>query len=173
MATSFPFKFVDLGPPPFTIGSNPDFPTESDPVCIVSNLGVPLSPDTFITIGNAAFPNLPDPWELTFHWATFGPNPATGTWQLDAFLEGVSAIGAFSVPNFTVPGFPTTIAGVNPQRYNVTVKIAPAVIAFPPPGLFFLARLHATLRYDISGAAPIVSVAGRAIGPLIEFYQPE
>jgi hypothetical protein len=168
---SFPFEFVDLGTvtPPFKITSNPDFPTETDPVCILTNTGTPPAPDNFITIGSAGFPNDPDPWELTFHWATVGPTPAAGTWQLDAFLDLVSVPGISVV----LPGFPTTVAGVNPQKYNITIKIPPAAFAFPPPGIFFLARLYATLRWDITGSAPIVRVSGRAIGPLIDFYQPE
>ena len=65
MSTSFPFKFVDLGTPRrFKIEPNPDFPTEMEPVCILNNLG-DSSEDTFITFGTN-----PDPWELTFRWAT-------------------------------------------------------------------------------------------------------
>jgi hypothetical protein len=166
MSTSFPFKFVDLGEPvPFNIQANPDFPTETEPLCILNNLGVPASPDTFITIGPGVSPNGPDPWELTFHWATTG-GPAAGSWQLDAFLESVSS----GPPgNITVPGFPRVVPGVNPEHYNETVVVAP----FPnlPPGVH-LFRLFATLRWNFTGTAPIVRVAGRAEGPLMEFYHP-
>jgi hypothetical protein len=91
MAISFPFEFVDLGVPvPFVILPNPDFPGETKPLCILENQGVPPGPDTFITTGALPFPNDPDPWSATFHWATAGA-PTAGEWQLDAFLEGVSA----------------------------------------------------------------------------------
>ncbi|MGH6868947.1 MAG: hypothetical protein ACREDA_08800, partial [Methylocella sp.] len=99
MAISFPFEFVDLGVPvPFKILPNPDFPGETEPLCILENQGVPPGPDTFITIGALPFPNDPDPWTMTFHWATAGAATA-GIWQLDAFLEGISA----GTANITVP----------------------------------------------------------------------
>jgi hypothetical protein len=162
MATSFPFKFVDLGSPlPFKIEANPDFPTETEPVCILDNLGP--GPDTFITIGPGVPPNGPDPWELTFHWATVG-GPAAGAWQLDAFLESVSGPG----PNLVVPGFPSIVPGANPKKYDVTIVIPPFPGPVIPPGVF-LFRLFATLRWAI---LPVVRVAGRAEGPLIEFYHP-
>jgi hypothetical protein len=166
MSISFPFKFVDLGTPrPFKIEANPDFPTEMDPVCILSNLGDPPGRDTFITIGAGLPPNGPDPWELTFHWATMG-EPVAGSWQMDAFLESVS--GPF--PNVTVPGFPKTVPGVNPQKYNEPVIVPPMEGVIPAPGVF-LFRLFATLRWS-AGVPPVVRVAGRAEGPLIEFYKP-
>jgi hypothetical protein len=161
MATSFPFSFVDLGSPlPFKIEANPDFPTETEPVCILDNLGA--GPDTFITIGPGVPPNGPDPWELTFHCATTG-GPAAGAWQIDAFLES-----AGPNPNIIVPGFPLVVPGVNPHKYDVTVVIPPAVL---PVGVF-LFRLYATLRWNVTGAPPVVRVAGRAEGPLMEFYHP-
>ncbi|MGA9213969.1 MAG: hypothetical protein WBZ54_01480, partial [Methylocella sp.] len=81
MAISFPFEFVDLGVPvPFKILPNPDFPAETEPVCILENQGVPPGPDTFITTGALPFPNDPDPWTLTFRWATAGA-PTAGEWQ--------------------------------------------------------------------------------------------
>ena len=168
MSTSFPFKFVNLGTPlPFKIEPNPDFPTEMEPVCILNNLGVPPGRDTFITIGAGLPPNGPDPWELTYHWATMG-GPAAGSWQLDAFLESVSG----PIPNVTVPGFPVNVPGVNPQKYDKTVVVPPVVGGFiPAPGVF-LYRLYATLRWKITAVPPIVRVAGRAEGPLIEFYKP-
>jgi hypothetical protein len=162
MSVSFPFKFVDLGTtPPFKIEANPDFPTETDPVCILNNLGVPPERDTFITVGAA-----PDPWELTFHWATTG-GPVGGTWQLDAFLESVSSGG---IPNLTVPGFPFILTGAQiPGKYAQTIAVPP----FPPgttfPAGVHLFRLFATLRF---GTLPAVRVAGRAEGPLMEFYLP-
>jgi hypothetical protein len=167
MSTSFPFKFVNLGEPvPFGIQANPDFPTEIEPVCILSNLGVPPSPDTFITIGPGTSPNGPDQWELTFHWETTG-GPAAGAWQIDAFLESVGSTVPAGLPNMTVPGFPRVVPGVTPQRFNEQVVVAPLAL---PPGVH-LFRLFATLRWNF-GAGPIVRVAGRAEGPLIEFYHP-
>jgi hypothetical protein len=165
MTISFPFKFVDLGNPlPFTIEANPDFPTETKPLCILNNLGVPPAPDTFITVGPGIAPNAPDPWELTFHWATVG-GAAAGAWQLDAFLESVSGPG----PNVTVPGFPNVFASVTPAKHALSFLVPPAGFVVPAPGVF-LYRLYATLRWAIAG--PIVRVAGRLEGPLIEFYQP-
>jgi hypothetical protein len=167
MSISFPFKFVDLGTtPPFKIEANPDFPTETDPVCILNNLGVPPERDDFITVGAGLGANGPDPWELTFHWATTG-GPVGGTWQLDAFLESVSS----TIPNFTVPGFPFILPGAQiPGKYAQTVAVAPFT-GFPftfPPGVH-LFRLFTTLRF---GTLPAVRVAGRAEGPLMEFYHP-
>ena len=158
MTTSFPFKFVDLGTPlPFKIEANPDFPTETDPVCILNNLGDP-GEDTFITEG----PN-PDPWELAFRWATAG-GAAVGTWQLDAFLQ---RIGPGS--NLSVPGFPKTIpSAVSPGKWDDVTLVPGFPVAFPPGVHLF--RLYATLRWIT--AAPLVKVAGRAEGPLIEFYRP-
>jgi len=165
MTTSFPFTFVDLGTPlPFKIEANPDFPTETDPVCILDNLAVPPAPDTFITIGPGLPPNGPDPWELTFRWATTG-GPAAGAWQLDAFLESVSG----PIPNLTVPGFPKIVPGVNPGKFDVPT-VVPPFGALIPPGVF-LFRLYATLRWAVT-PTPIVRVAGRAEGPMIEFYVP-
>jgi hypothetical protein len=167
MATSFPFKFVDLGTPlPFKIEPHPDFPTETEPVCILNNLGDPPGRDTFITIGAGLPPNGPDPWGLTFHWAVAG-QPAVGSWQMDAFLESVSGPG----PNVAVPGFPRTVPGVNPQKYARTVFVPPVEGFIPAPGVF-LYRLFATLRWTTSGMPPFARVAGRAEGPLIEFYKP-
>ena len=166
MSTSFPFKFADLGTPlPFKVEPNPDFPAEMEPVCILNNLG-DTGEDTFITIGAGLPPNGPDPWELTFHWATMGA-PAAGSWELDAFLESVSGPG----PNVSVPGFPVIVPGVNPQKYAQTVVVLPVVGFIPAPGVF-LYRLFATLRWKITGVPPVVRVAGRAEGPLIEFYKP-
>ena len=107
MAISFPFEFVDLGVPvPFVILPNPDFPGETKPLCILENQGVPPGPDTFITTGALPFPNDPDPWSATFHWATAGA-PTAGEWQLDAFLEGVSAgVANIAVPATTSGPFP-------------------------------------------------------------------
>jgi hypothetical protein len=83
MAISFPFEFVDLGVPvPFVILPNPGFPGETKPLYILENQGVPPGPDKFITTGALPFPNDPDPWSLTFHWATAGA-PTAGEWQLD------------------------------------------------------------------------------------------
>jgi hypothetical protein len=164
MTTSFPFKFVDLGTPlPFKIEGNPDFPTETEPVCILNNLGDP-SEDTFITFG----PN-PDPWELTFRWATTG-GAAVGQWQLDAFLVSLNPF----LPNLPVPGFPNTIpasgtGAVSPGKWDQPTVIQPFPIAVPPG--VFLFRLYATLRWS-GGGSPLVKVAGRAEGPLIEFYLP-
>jgi hypothetical protein len=164
MSTSFPFKFVQLGEPvPFNVEANPDFPTETEPVCILDNLGVPAGPDTFITIGTGTSPNGPDPLELTFRWATTG-GPAVGSWQLDAFLQSVGPH-----PNLVVPGFPTIVTGNVPQKFNEVVFVAPFLTI--PPGVY-LYRLFATLRWNRTGAAPVVRVAGRAEGPLIEFYNP-
>lgn len=106
MSTSFPFQFVTLGVPvPLKIEANPDFPGETEPVCILTNLG-PSSPDTFITVGPGLPPNGPDPWELSFHWATTG-GPIGGAWQLDAFLESLGP----PFGNVNVPGFPQNIPG--------------------------------------------------------------
>jgi hypothetical protein len=160
MTTSFPFKFVDLGNPlPFKIEANPDFPTETEPICILNNLGDP-GEDTFITMG----PN-PDPWELTFRWATTG-GAAVGTWQLDAFLQRIDP-----GPNLVVPGFPVTIGPgtVSPGKWDNAHFVPPFVSAFPAGVHLF--RLYATLRWFAAGA-PVVKVAGRAEGPLIEFYVP-
>ena len=166
MSTSFPFKFVDLGAPlRFKIEANPDFPTEMEPVCILNNLGVPPERDDFITVGAGLPPNGPDPWELTFHWATMG-EPVAGSWQMDAFLESVSG----PLPNVTVPGFPLIVSGVNPKKYDETVIVPPLGGSIPAPGVF-LFRLFATLRWS-AGVPPVVRVAGRAEGPLIEFYKP-
>jgi hypothetical protein len=132
MAISFPFVFVDLGVPvPFAILPNPNFPGETTPVCILENTGVPAGPDTFITLGNLPFPNDPDTWSLTFHWVTAGP-AIGGTWQLDAFLEGVSVGTANITVPATVPGpFPFIVPGGAPQHYDVTMGV-PAN-AFAPP----------------------------------------
>ena len=159
MTTSFPFKFVDLGNPlPFKIEANPDFPTETEPVCILNNLGDP-GQDTFITIGAN-----PDPWELTFRWATAG-GAAVGSWQLDAFLERIDP-----GPNLPVPGFPFIIGptAVSPGKWNEVRVVGPFVPVFPSGVHLF--RLYATLRWFPGG--PVVKVAGRAEGPLIEFYVP-
>jgi hypothetical protein len=160
MTTSFPFKFVDLGTPlPFKIEANPDFPTETEPVCILNNLG-DTGEDTFITFG----PN-PDAWELTFRWATAG-GAAVGDWHLDATLQSVGAL----VPNLPVPGYPYKITGaVSPGKWNEP-KIIPAFATPLKPGVF-LFRLYATLRWT-SGGNKAIKVAGRAEGPLIEFYVP-
>jgi hypothetical protein len=168
MSTSFPFKFADLGEPvPFKIEANPDFLTEMEPVCILNNLGVPPGRDTFITIGAGLPPNGPDPWQLTFHWATIGES-AAGSWQLDASLESVSGPG----PNVTVPGFPFIPTGLQiPGRYAQTIAVPPVSGFIPAPGVF-LYRLFATLRWKITAVPPVVKVAGRAEGPLIEFYEP-
>jgi hypothetical protein len=167
MTTSFPFTFVDLGTPlPFIIEANPDFPTETEPVCILNNLGDP-GEDTFITVGG---PN-PDPWELTFRWATAG-GAAVGQWQLDAFLLSIGNV----VPNINVPGFPNTIppagppSAVSPGKWDQPVVVLPIGGFIPAPGVF-LFRLYATLRWSVGGT-PVVKVAGRAEGPLIELYQP-
>ena len=168
MSISFPFTFVDLGTtPPFKIEANPDFPTETEPVCILNNLGVPPERDSFITVGAGLPPNGPDPWELTFHWATTG-GPVGGAWQLDAFLESVSS----SIPNFHRAGLsvhPCRGSQI-PGKYAQTIAVAPFTglpFTFPPGVHLF--RLFATLRF---GTAPAVRVAGRAEGPLMEFYHP-
>ncbi|MDH6244938.1 hypothetical protein [Mycobacterium sp. OTB74] len=167
MSISFPFKFVDLGTPlPFKIEANPDFPAEMEPVCILSNLGLPPGRDTYITVGDEAPPNGPDPWELTFHWATTG-GPAAGSWQLDAFLQSLTG----PIPNITVPHFPKIVSGVNPQKYDESVIVPPIGGSIPAPGIF-LCRLFATLRWRSIGTPPVVRIAGRADGPLIEFYKP-
>ena len=78
---------------------------------------MPPGPDTFITTGALPFPNDPDPWSLTFHWATAGP-PIVGEWQLDAFLEGVSVGTANITVPATVPGpFPSIVPG---DLHNIT-----------------------------------------------------
>jgi hypothetical protein len=165
MTTSFSFKFVDFGTPlPFKIEPNPDFPTETEPVCILNNLGAPPVADTFITIGPGLPPNGPDPWELTFHWATVG-GAAAGDWQVDAFLESVSS----AAPNLTIAGFPLFVPGPSPKKYDVTVPIG-SFGGFPPPPGVFLFRLYATLRWFPFPS--VVRVAGRAHGPLMEFYHP-
>jgi hypothetical protein len=165
---SFPFQFIDKGMPiPFKIEANSNFPGETEPVCILNNLGVPPAPDTFITVGPGIPPNEPDPWELTFRWETVG-GPATGEWQLDAFLHSVSGPG----PNIPVPGFPAVIASVTPAKHEIVVPVPPAALGVPAPGVF-LYRLYATLRWaPVGGGAPIVRVAGRAEGPLLELYAP-
>jgi hypothetical protein len=177
MAISFPFEFVDLAtpnPPPFVIEANPNYPDEEKPVCILENQGTPPGPDNFITVGPLGFPNAADPWQLTFRWATKGPSIA-GSWQLDAFLEGVSATGAvfpgIAVPNIIVPGFTKIVPGGSPQNYDVPVPIAPAAVVFTAPGVYLL-RLYATLRWNLLPATPKVRVVGRAQGPLIEYYRP-
>jgi hypothetical protein len=158
MSTSFPFNFVDLGTPlSFKIEANPNFPTETEPVCILNNLGDP-SDDTFIHI------DPPEPWELTFRWATTG-KPAVGDWQLDAFLQRIDP-----GPNLVVPGFPHIIAGAMTPGQWEYVHVVPAFIAPFPAGVH-LFRLYATLRW-LAAPAPLVKVAGRAEGPLIEFYVP-
>jgi hypothetical protein len=168
MAISFPFQFVDLGVPvPFVILPNPDT-GETTPVCILENQGIPSGPDTFITVGAGAYPNNPDPWSLTFRWSTAG-GPAAGIWQLDAFLEGVS-VGTANITVPSVPIFPNVIPGGAPQRYNVNFGVPVNAIPLTVPGVY-LYRLYATLRWaELPG--PIVRVAGRAQGPLIEFYFP-
>jgi hypothetical protein len=173
MAISFPFEFVDLGVPvPFKILPNPDFPTETEPVCILENQGVPPGPDTFITTGTPPlpFPNDPDPWSLTFHWATAGAATA-GEWQIDAFLEGVSAGVANIIVPATTPGpVPFIVPGGSPHHYNITFGIPAGAIKSTAPGVF-LFRLYATLRWaELPG--PRVRVSGRAIGPLMDFYFP-
>jgi hypothetical protein len=174
MSISFPFKFVDLGEtPPFKIGANPDFPTETEPVCILTNLGVAggsPAPDTFITVGPLGGPNAPDTWELTFHWATTG-GPAAGEWQIDAWLQSVTG----PTGNLVVPGFPQIISGaVVPHHEEHSFSVLPFTLPPPVSGAFlpgvFLFRLYATLRWGPLG--PRVRVAGRAEGPLIEFYFP-
>jgi hypothetical protein len=171
MAISFPFEFVDLGVPvPFKILPNPDFPSETEPLCILENQGVPPGPDTFITTGARPFPNNPDPWSLTFHWATAGP-PTAGEWQLDAFLEGISVATAnIAVPAVTPGPFPFIVPGGSPKHYNITFGIPAGAIKATAPGVF-LFRLYATLRWaELPG--PVVRVSGRAIGPLMDFYYP-
>jgi hypothetical protein len=159
MSVSFPFTFVDLGiSPAFKIEANPNFPTETEPVCILTNLGDP-GEDTFISLA----PPSPDPWELTFRWATTGA-PAVGEWRLDAFLQKIDP-----GPNLVVPGFPNSIlAATSPGNWDSAHVVGP----FPatPPGVH-LYRLYATLRYLVAGH-PLAKVAGRAEGPLIEFYVP-
>jgi len=170
MSISFPFHFVELGEtPPFKIEANPDFPTETEPVCILTNLGVAggsPAPDTFITVGPLGGPNAPDTWELTFHWATTG-GPAAGEWQIDAWLQSVGP-----TPNFVVPGFPHIVGlggtAVVPHHEEHVFPVGPFVGA-PAPGVW-LFRLYATLRWET--APNLVRVAGRVEGPLIEFYVP-
>jgi hypothetical protein len=180
MSISIPFKqhdFVELGEaPPFNIQANPAFPDETDPVCILTNLGNPSSsaqPDTFITVGPGTGPNAPDTWDLTFRWATTG-GPAAGTWQIDAWLQAVSP---FPPGNLVVPGFPQFVGpggtAVVPQQENHVYTIGPfgSGITFPVGVSLF--RLYASLRWiaGASGASP-VRVAGHVEGPLIEFYRP-
>jgi hypothetical protein len=157
MSISFPFTFVDLGiSPAFKIEANPNFPTETEPVCILNNLGDP-GEDTFIHMAP------PDPWELTFRWATTGAS-AVGTWQLDAFLQRIDP-----GPNVVVPGFPFLIpTATSPGNWDSAHVVGPFPLAFAPGVHLF--RLYATLRYLVAG--PAVKVAGRAEGPLIEFYVP-
>jgi hypothetical protein len=167
MSISFPFKFVDLGNPgAFIIEANPNFPTETEPVCILNNLGaagVP-GPDTFITIGAGVPPNGPDTLELTFRWATAGA-PAVGDWQLDAFLQKIDP-----GPNLVVKGFPFIIGGaVSPGQWDSVHVVSPPIMPVLPAGVH-LYRLYATLRWAPAGS--VVKVAGRAEGPLIEFYVP-
>jgi hypothetical protein len=69
-----------------------------------------------------------------------------------------------------VPGFPVIVSAVNPQKYDETVIVPPLGGSIPAPGVF-LFRLFATLRWS-AGVPPVVRVAGRAEGPLIEFYKP-
>jgi hypothetical protein len=162
MPASFPFKFINVGMPvPFDIEANPDFPDETGPLLMVTNLGSPPAPDTFITLGAGVPPNGPDPWELTFRWATVG-GPATGEWQLEAFLHSISGPG----PSVALAGL--VIPSVTPHKHDVVVTVPPDLIA-PPPGVF-LYRLYATLRW--APLAGPVRVAGRAEGPLMEFYFP-
>src|SRR5271168_4953412 len=137
MSTSFPFTFVNLGEPiAFNIQANPDFPTETAPVCILDNMGVPPSPDTFITVGAGVYPNGPDPWQLTFHWETTG-GPAAGVWHAGAFLELVSA--GPGVSNMVVPGFPQVVPGGTRNKFDLQVPIPPLIL---PPGVH-LFRLFA------------------------------
>jgi hypothetical protein len=167
MATAFPFKFVDFGsPPPFTIEANPDFPTETEPVCILSNLGNPPVSDIFIAGGALPFPNGPNPWQLTLHWATVGA-PAGGHWQMDAFLQRITPGANLVVP--ATPPLPRVIAGGTPHRYDETIDVAAGAVAIPAPGLA-LFRLYVTLRWGPS--VGVVKVAGRAQGPIVEFYLP-
>jgi hypothetical protein len=167
MSTPFPFEFVTVGTPvPFSVQANPDFPTETQPVCILTNLGTAPAPDTFITVGAGIPPNDPDPWEVTFHWSTLG-GPMSGQWQLDAFLHSISA----TVGNQPVTGgLPLTIPGDNPGKFNRTIAIGPDPFLNLPPGVF-LFQLYATLRWIPAGGVT-VRVAGRAVGPLIELYHP-
>jgi hypothetical protein len=169
MSTSFPFKFVNKGMPvAFKIEANSNFPNETEPECILTNLGGPAAPDTFITVGIGVPPNEPDPWELTFRWETVG-GPAAGEWQLDAFLESVSGPG----PNLPVVGLPLIVPGVTPAKHDVVLPIPPNAIGVPAAPGVHLYRLYATLRWAPLGlGAPVVRVAGRAEGPLIEFYNP-
>ena len=52
------------------------------------------------------------------------------------------------------------------------MPIPPAAVVVPATGVC-LYRIYATLRWAPVGfGAPIVRVAGRAEGPLIEFYKP-
>ena len=54
---SFPFQFIDKGMPiPFKIEANSNFPGETEPVCILNNLGVPPAPDTFPSPSVPVFP---------------------------------------------------------------------------------------------------------------------
>jgi hypothetical protein len=158
MSISFPFRFVEVGMPgAFKIEANPNFPNETEPVCILNNLTDP-GEDTFISLN----PPSPDNWELTFRWATAG-KPAVGDWQLDAFLQKIDP-----GPNLVVPGFPVNIPNAaTPGNWDSVNVVGP----FPntPPGVH-LYRLYATLRYRVTGGLP--KIAGRAEGPLIEFYVP-
>jgi|SRR5271155_3606160 len=167
--TAFPFnRFVDLGTPgAFIIEANPNFPAETEPVCILNNLGaggVP-GPDTFITLGAGATPNGPDTWELTFRWATAGAS-ALGEWQLDAFLQAIDP-----GPNLVVAGFPFIIPpSASPGQWNSVHVVAPNLMPAFPAGVH-LYRLYTSLRFGPVGG-PVVRVAGHAKGPLIEFYVP-
>jgi hypothetical protein len=128
--------------------------------------------------GTGVGANGPDDWQLTFHWETTG-GPAAGIWEIDAFLESVGSTTQLpgttpeaispGVANMTVPGFPLFVPGVVPQHYN-QVAVVPSGAMGLPPGVH-LFRLFTTLRWNF-GAGPVVRVAGRAEGPLIEFYHP-
>ena len=163
MATSFPLDIDNLGTP-FVIIPNTDFPTETTPLCILSNLGTAPAPDGFITIGANPPPNDPDPWQLEFHWETVGAGSA-GLWQLDAFLQRIDP-----GPSLVVPGFPILIPGGSPTKYAHVQPIAANAIV-PGAGLG-LYRLYTTIRWLEVPVPPIVRLAGRGIGPLIEFFLP-
>jgi hypothetical protein len=88
LGTSFPFNFVDLsgttvGPPPFTIIPNPNFP-DLAPVIVVRNLASPKAPDDFIAIGSVA-----------------GAPPTLGSWSFVGERLGPPVLDGGSLTHFS------------------------------------------------------------------------
>ena len=128
---------------PFKIEANPDFPTETEPVCILNDIGVRRLSGTgyLITVGPGASKRS-DTWELTFRWATAGAAlPASGSWTR---CFRVSAPG----PNLVVPGFPQVLGpgGSAARVRSESIVVAPVRPGAPPAG-DYLFRLYATLRW--------------------------